>query len=292
MMKKILLALTALVGLVFTLGSEGAFKSSLFDGELFSDKEEIEMVYVQWDTEIASTHVIASVLEEAGYQVKMTSADVPVMWASLASGDVDGMVAAWLPQTHGSYYDEFGDQMEDLGPNLRGAKIGLVVPSYMSVSSIADLSSEASSTITAIEPGTGVVMATERAFDAYPNLEQWQMETASTGAMTTALGQAIDRDEEIVVTGWSPHWKFQSYDLKYLEDPEGVFGGEETINTMVRHGLKEDHPRVYQILDRFEWEMEDMESVMLDIADGTDPGQAADKWIEANRDKVDSWLAE
>ncbi|KAA9300310.1 MULTISPECIES: glycine betaine ABC transporter substrate-binding protein [Aerococcus] len=292
MIKKILLALSALLGLVFSLGSEGAFKSSLFDGDLFSDKEELEIVYVQWDTEIASTHVIASVLEEAGYQVKMTSADVPVMWASLASGDVDGMVAAWLPQTHGSYYDEFGDQMEDLGPNLRGAKIGLVVPSYMPVSSIADLTTEANATITAIEPGTGVVMATERALESYPNLGQWQIETASTGAMTTALGQAIDRNEEIVVTGWSPHWKFQTYDLKYLDDPEGDFGGEETINTMVRHGLKEDHPRAYQILDRFEWEMEDMESVMLDIADGTDPQQAADKWIEANRDKVDSWLAE
>ncbi|MDK6678837.1 glycine betaine ABC transporter substrate-binding protein [Aerococcus sp. UMB8608] len=292
MIKKILLALSALLGLVFSLGSEGAFKSSLFDGDLFSDKEELEIVYVQWDTEIASTHVIASVLEEAGYQVKMTSADVPVMWASLASGDVDGMVAAWLPQTHGSYYDEFGDQMEDLGPNLRGAKIGLVVPSYMPVSSIADLTTEANATITAIEPGTGVVMATERALESYPNLGQWQIETASTGAMTIALGQAIDRNEEIVVTGWSPHWKFQTYDLKYLDDPEGDFGGEETINTMVRHGLKEDHPRAYQILDRFEWEMEDMESVMLDIADGTDPQQAADKWIEANRDKVDSWLAE
>ncbi len=292
MMKKILLALTALVGLVFTLGSEGAYESSLLNGNFFSDKEELELVYVQWDTEIASTHVIANVLEEAGYQVKMTSADVPVMWASLASGDVDGMVAAWLPQTHGSYFEEFGDQMEDLGPNLRGAKIGLVVPAYMPVSSIADLSSEAGSTITGIEPGTGAVMAAERALETYLNLSQWQMETASTGAMTTALGQAIDREEEIVVTGWSPHWKFQSYDLKYLEDPEGVFGGEETINTMVRFGLEEDHPRAYQILDRFEWDLEDMETVMLDIADGTDPKQAAKKWVDANRDKVDAWLAE
>ncbi|MFP3360313.1 glycine betaine ABC transporter substrate-binding protein, partial [Planococcus sp. SIMBA_143] len=89
--------------------------------------------------------------------------------------------------------------------------------------------------------------------------------------MATELGQAIDNGEEIIVTGWTPHWKFQTYDLKYLEDPEGVFGEAETINTLAREGLEEDAPRAYEILDNFYWETGDMEEVMLEIEDGADP---------------------
>ncbi|MDK6292951.1 glycine betaine ABC transporter substrate-binding protein, partial [Aerococcus urinae] len=75
-------------------------------------------------------------------------------------------------------------------------------------------------------------------------------------------------------------------------DPKGVYGGEETINTMVRQGFKEDHPRAYQILDQFNWSLDDMESVMLEISNGKDPQQAAIEWIDANPDKVEEWLAE
>ncbi|OFT93443.1 glycine/betaine ABC transporter substrate-binding protein [Aerococcus sanguinicola] len=291
-MKKIILGIVAVLGLVLSLGSPGAFRSSLFSGGGSSNGESITLSYVEWDTEVASTNVIAEVLRREGYDVTITPLDNAIMWSAVATGEADGMVGAWLPQTHGPQFDQYGDQMEDLGPNLEGAKIGMVVPEYMDVNSIEDLSSEADSVITGIEPGAGVVAATEDAVAQYPNLSDWTVETSSSGAMTTALGQAISNEEEIVVTGWSPHWKFQAYDLKYLEDPKGVYGGEETINTMVRQGFKGDHPRAYQILDQFNWSLDDMESVMLEISNGKDPQQAAIEWIDANPDKVEEWLAE
>ena len=85
----------------------------------------------------------------------------------------------------------------------------------------------------------------------------------------------IDNEEPIIVTGWSPHWKFAKYDLKYLEDPKGVFGEAETINTMVRQGLEDDMPEAYQVLDNFYWAPDDLEEVMLKISDGADPREAA-----------------
>ncbi|AMB99255.1 glycine/betaine ABC transporter substrate-binding protein [Aerococcus urinaehominis] len=292
-MKKILLGLLAILGLVLTLGSEDAFKSSLFQASQGQGNgESVTLSYVEWDTEVASTNVIAEVLRREGYDVTITPLDNAIMWSAVASGEADAMVGAWLPQTHGPQFDQYGDQMEDLGPNLKGAKIGMVVPSYMDVDSIADLSNQAGSVITGIEPGAGVMMATEEALASYPNLANWDLQSSSSGAMTTALGQAIDNEEEIVVTGWSPHWKFQAYDLKYLADPEGVYGGEETINTMVRQGLKEDQPRLYQILDQFNWTLEDMEQVMLAVSDGQSPQEAAAEWVDNHPDKVAEWLAE
>ncbi|MHA7747727.1 MULTISPECIES: glycine betaine ABC transporter substrate-binding protein [Paenibacillus] len=37
----------------------------------------------------------------------------------------------WFPTTHKDYFDKFAGKFEDLGPNLNGTKLGLVVPTYM-----------------------------------------------------------------------------------------------------------------------------------------------------------------
>lgn len=247
------------------------------------------MAYVEWDTEIASTHVVGKVLEDLGYDVSLTPLDNAIMWEAVANGEADAMVAGWLPNTHGAQYEQYKDSLVELGENLSGAKIGLVVPSYMDVDSIEDLTDEANKTITGIEPGAGVMAATEQALEEYENLADWELLPSSSGAMTVALGQAIENEEDVIVTGWSPHWKFSSYDLKYLEDPKGVFGGEETINTFARQGLEEDMPEAYQVLDAFHWTTEDIESVMLEINSGVDPKEAAANWVEENADTVAEW---
>ncbi len=251
---------------------------------------EINLAYVEWDTEVASTHVVGEVLESIGYDVKLTPLDNAIMWEAVSKGEADAMVSAWLPATHGAQFEKYGNKMVDLGANLEGAKIGLVVPTYMKVNSIADLKDEAGATITGIEPGAGIMAATEKALTTYPNLADWDLLPSSSGAMTVALGQAIKNEEPIVVTGWSPHWMFASYDLKYLEDPEGVYGGEEAIHTFAREGLESDAPEAFKVLDAFHWTPEQMEEVMLEINEGTDPEEAAKKWVEANQTTVQQWI--
>lgn len=81
--------------------------------------------------------------------------------------------------------------------------------------------------------------------------------------MTAALGNAIQNNENIVVTSWTPHWMFARWDLKYLDDPKEVYGGAEQIHTITRKGLKEDLPEAYAILSNFNWTPEDMGEVML-----------------------------
>lgn len=279
------------LGLVLTFGSSDAYKSNLFNALTGESKGNITLSYVTWDTEIASTNVMAEVLRQAGYTVEITPLDNAIMWSSVATGEADAMVGAWLPNTHAPQFEQYGDQMEDLGPNLEGAQLALTVPAYMDVDSIEDLSDEANQTITGIEPGAGVVASAEEAVETYDNLSDWTVQTSSSGAMTTELGTSIANEDEIVITGWTPHWMYQSYDLKNLEDPEGVMGEAETINTMVRTGLQEEMPEAYQILDNFYWEMDDMEGVMMQINEGEDPQQAAQAWVEENQDTVDQWLA-
>ncbi|GAA0371772.1 hypothetical protein GCM10008932_23840 [Alkalibacterium iburiense] len=253
--------------------------------------QEVNLAYVLWDSEIASTHVLGEVFEDLGYEVSLTALDNAIMWESVANGETDAMVSAWLPGTHEEQYNQYADSMDHVGTNLEGAAIGMVVPAYMDVDSIEDLSDEADQTVTGIEAGAGVVAASEEAVETYDNLSDWNVQTSSSGAMATALSQAYQNEEEIVVTGWSPHWKFSAYDLKYLEDPQGVYGEAETIDTFAREGLSEDMPEVYQVLENFFWTTEDMEEVMLEIQEGAEPEDAARNWVDANEDVVSEWTA-
>ena len=281
--------LSLIAGLGLSLVAAGCAADDTGKEDTVGKGKEIELAYVEWDTEVASTNVIGAVLEDLGYNVNLVPLDNAVMWEAVSTGEADGMVAAWLPSTHGSQFEKYGDQVVDLGENLEGAKIGLVVPEYMDVNSIADLKDEANKTITGIEPGAGVVGAAEQSLEDYSNLSDWNVETSSSGAMTVALKQAIANQEDIVITGWSPHWMFATYDLKYLEDPENSCGEAETINTMVREGLEDDMPEAYQVLDQFHWSTDEMEEVMLDISNGEDPADAAKAWIEENPERVAVW---
>lgn len=260
-----------------------------------SENKSIKLAYVAWDSEIASTNVVKEVLEtKLGYKVEMLQVDAGPMWAGIADGSADAMVAAWLPSTHASYLEQYASKLEDLGANLNGTKTGLVVPAYMDITSIEDLNkpetaSSLKNQIIGIEPGAGIMMATEKALQDYA-LNDYKLIESSSAAMATELQKAYDKQEPIVVTGWTPHWKFAKMDLKYLEDPKGIYGGDEQIHTLVRKGLKDDMENAYQFLDQFQWEPADMESVMVAIQEGQSPEEAAKAWVNSHSDKVDAWI--
>lgn len=254
----------------------------------------ITLAYVNWDSEIASHHVLQKVLEDEGFEVELLAVDNAPMWQGVADGSADATAAAWLPATHAAQYDEFGDQVVDLGPNLEGAKIGMVVPTYVDIDSIEEVNDNAdkfNGQIIGIEPGAGVMLATEDAIEAY-GMSDMELVSSSSAGMAAELQKAYNNEEWIAVTGWTPHWKFSKFDLKYLEDPKGSYGEAEAIHTIVREGLEEDMPRAYEILDNFYWEPVDMEEVMLKIQEGMDPEDAAAEWVEANPDKVQEWVGE
>lgn len=256
-------------------------------------KGTVHLAYVEWSSAVASTNVVRVVLENAGYDVRMSSLAAAAMWQSVASGDADAFVEGWLPTTHEDYYEQLSDQLDDLGVNLDGTKLGLVVPSYTEVDSIEQLNDFADSLngeIIGIDPGAGLQRLTGDVVTEYDlNL---RLRDGTDAIMTAALGNAIRNNEHIVVTGWTPHWMFARWDLKYLDDPKGIYGGAEQIHTIARKGLKEDMPEVWQILKKFEWTPDDMNEVMLMNEEGdADPYENAKKWVDANAEHVNQWLA-
>ncbi|MCI0508915.1 glycine betaine/proline transport system substrate-binding protein [Chromohalobacter marismortui] len=257
-------------------------------------KGEITLAYVQWASEVASTNVVRAVLEQQGYDVEMSSLSAAAMWQAVAYGDADGMVAAWLPTTHEQYLEKVKDKVVNLGPNLQGTRLGLVAPSYTDISSVANLDDKADmidGEIVGIDPGAGLMGLTEKAIEEYDLGDAINLQSGSGATMTAALDSAIQNKDDIVVTGWTPHWMFARWDLKYLDDPKNVYGDAEHISTIVRKGLEEDMPGAYAILDNFEWTPEQMGEVMLmNQEEDADPYENAKKWVENHPKVVDEWV--
>ena len=271
----------------------------------------VRLSYVDWSETVAATNMVKAVLEEKmGYRCDIVPMTADKMWYSVADGEVDGMVAAWLPSTHGHYYDEVKDRVVDLGPNLKGTRIGLVVPNitvgrqtaasgqrnqpYIKADSIPELKDYADKfnyKIIGIDHEAGIMKKARQAMDVY-GLDQFRLVDGSEVSMTAELSNAVRKQRWVVVTGWIPHWMFARWSLKFLKDPEGVFGGEEQIHTVVRKGLKEDMPEVHAFLDKFFWKPGELEQLMIWIKedDGLYPYDKALRYMRYHPDQIQSWV--
>jgi glycine betaine/proline transport system substrate-binding protein len=264
---------------------------ALAAGGAQAQSKRVRLAYVEWSDAVVATNLLKTTLEQKGYTVTATPLAAAAMWQAVATGEADAMVAAWLPATHASYYGQLKDKVDLIGPNVEGAKIGWAVPKYSSLASIEDLKTkgaEVDGRVIGIDPGAGLMKASDKAIKEYAL--PVKLVDGSDATMTAALKDAIDRKKDIVVTTWTPHWMFGRYELKYLADPKGVFGGEETVNTVARKGLDKDMPEVYAILKKFKLSLDDEQKLMLANEEkGAKPAETAAAWVKANPDKVKAW---
>jgi glycine betaine/proline transport system substrate-binding protein len=278
-----------------------------------TSRETVKIAYTSWSSSIAGAHVMQALLqEELGYRVELILSDADDMWQLVADGTADAMLSAWLPTTHEHYLQTYRDRLEDLGPNLVGARIGLVVPdiasgrqvgaqgkrarSPITIESISDLPHNADvfhRNIVGIDPEAGIMARTREAMASY-GLDDFRLIEGSEQTMTELLAQAIRYKRQVVVTGWTPHWMFARWNLKFLDDPKGVYGTTEQIHTMVRPGLHDDMPAVYAILDRFSWTPEEASLFMIwnENDHGLYPYEKARRWLRNHPDRVRQWLAD
>ncbi|UMZ74368.1 glycine betaine ABC transporter substrate-binding protein [Natranaerofaba carboxydovora] len=260
-------------------------------------QEEIQLPYADWSCTAAKTYVVTAILEEEmGYDVNLTLADLGGIFTDVAAGNQDFYMAAWLPITHMDYYEDNEEGLVDHNIVYENAKIGLVVPEYMDIDSIDELEEykeELEGEITGIEPGAGLMQATESALEEYDSLSEFTLLDSSESGMVAELQSRYDNEEPIVVTGWTPHWKFAEWDLKFLEDPEGTFGEAEMIHAITRTGFEEEHPEVAELLSNFYVDDETLGELMQ-ITDGVDNEDEAIEivleWMDENEDIVEGWL--
>ncbi|WP_175652455.1 glycine betaine ABC transporter substrate-binding protein [Pseudomonas sp. Marseille-P9899] len=256
--------------------------------------KEVSIGYVDgWSDSVATTHVAAEVIKQKlGYDVKLMPVATGIMWQGVATGKLDAMLSAWLPVTHGEYWTKNKDNVVDYGPNFKDAKIGLIVPEYVKAQSVADLKTDDSfkKKIVGIDAGSGVMLKTDQAIKDY-DLTGYKLQASSGAAMTAELGRAYAKQQSIAVTGWVPHWMFAKWKLRFLEDPKGVYGAAETVNSIGSKELATKAPEVAEFLKRFSWQSKDeIGEVMLAIQEGAKADAAAKDWVAKHPERVAEWV--
>ncbi|MGC5700330.1 glycine betaine ABC transporter substrate-binding protein [Pseudomonas sp. NFXW11] len=276
------------------LGAGAALVLAISSTLASADSKTLSIGYVDgWSDSVATTYVAAEVIKQKlGYDVKLQAVATGIMWQGVATGKLDAMLSAWLPVTHGEYWAKNKDKVVDYGPNFKDAKIGLIVPEYVKAKSIEDLKGDASfkNKIVGIDAGSGVMLKTEQAIKDY-GLD-YKLQASSGAAMIAELTRAEEKQESIAVTGWVPHWMFAKWKLRFLDDPKGVYGAAETVNSIGSKGLEKKAPEVAAFLKKFQWASKDeIGAVMLAIQDGAKPDAAAKDWVSKHPERVAEWTA-
>lgn len=249
-------------------------------------------IHSGWDEGIAVSHLFAAMLEDDGYTVTSEEADPGVVYTGITGGDFDLNFDMWLPTTHADYWEQYGDDMEDLGTWYDDAKLTIAVNEDAPIDSLDELADNADlfdNRLVGIEAGAGLTRITQdEAIPTY-GLEDMEYVVSSTPAMLAELKGATDAGENIAVTLWRPHWAYDAYPIKDLEDPEGAMGDAEEIHTVGRTDFAADYPTLSKIIENFtltDEQLFSLENQVFNEDGGSDPAESVRTWLDANPDFV------
>ena len=261
---------------------------------------QMDMVTVNWIEGMALTYAQEALLEDSlNMEVDVREAPKGAAFKSVASGDRDYFNEAWLPTTHKKIWDEIKDNAQKLGYTYKGTSAGLAVPAYVDITSVTELPKirEAlDGKINGIGAGATVNEQTRQILKNN-NIEGFEVVASSGPATWQAMETAIKNKEPIVVTGWYPHWKWGSYDLKYLEGAQTgqtpVFGEAEDVFKIVGNDFIDKFPKkVVCLLKHMEVNDEQIESLMGAFRNRGDMSkhEAASQWLANHPEWVSQWM--
>ena len=255
-----------------------------------NEKEQVRILYGNYLSDVSYSHLSKIALENQGYEVILTNLQIGLIYGELSKDNPNGdiFMDAWLPNTHRPYWEDYGEDLVKLGESFSEGTTGLVVPSYVPINSIEELNAHKdkfNSKIIGIGSGAGIHANTYKAIEEY-NLELPQI-TSSGPAMVAALERSTKKGDWIVATGWKPHLKWLEFDLKYLDDPKGVFP-KDVCAIISRRGFEEEMPKAAQFFKNFNLTEKQLYELMKLVNDkGGEDG--ASIWYEANKEMVDGW---
>ena len=189
----------------------------------------------------ASAREVEAILVEEGQTVERSSAPHEEMFARLGRGEVDILVSAWLPASHGAYLAPFEADVRKLGI-LYEPYCFWGVPHYVpdAISSVADLLGPMAlrrmeRLIQGINPGAGISRFSKAIVAAY-ELEGagYHFETGTEADCFGRYERAVAERRWVVVPLWHPQWLNHRYRIRELEEPRGLLGGRDEATLVVR----------------------------------------------------------
>lgn len=256
-----------------------------------------------WPGITVKTEIAEQLLAPLGYATRRHDIGLQVIYQGLESGDIDVFLGGWMPAQREMYapLEESGN-IVNVANNVDGAQMTLAVPEYLydqGIQSFADLDTHRDRFDGRIHGFGAGSAASEILNDAIDDdawgLGDWRLVDTSTVGMLSAARDAISREAPIVWVGWTPHWMNLELPMRYLDDPQDLFGennGESEVLTLMRGDYAASHPNLATFLSQFTFSAEEQSWMIREYGqEERDLEAVAEQWIRDNTERVQAMLA-
>lgn len=279
-------------------GAMGALMLAPF-GLAQAEDDTVRFGTPQWPGATVKSEVARQLLDTLGYHATLRKASSSIILEAMASGDLDVNMALWRPSQSGMLDPRLeAGELVEVVKNIDGARFQLAVPEYVwdaGVHSMADLAGHAERfdrTFYGIEPGNvGNELMHKAIGDGTYGLDDWQVAASSVTGMMSQVASDIRNGQWIAFLGWEPHWMNVDFDIRYLEDPENLWGDASSVSTVVASDFAERHPNVIAFLDNMVVPIAVQDQWVYAYSREDQPLEAvAATWIQSHPERVNAWL--
>lgn len=282
------------------------------------DCGDINMAVNPWVGYEASAYVVGAVAESVGCTVTYKELKEDVSWQGFGTGEVDVIIEDWgHPDLEKKFFEGEGDgSATDFGPNGNVGIIGWFVPPWLAeehpdILDWNNLNKYAKDFATSESGGKGQFLGADPSYVQFDEaivsnlgLDFKVVFSGSEAATITAFQKAEENKEFLIGYFYEPQWLFADVALERValppyedgcqDDPAKVDCDypETTLKKVVSTAWAEEGGAGVDLVQNFEWTNDDQNVVAKYISeDGMSPEDAAAKWVEDNKDKVDAWLS-
>ncbi len=246
--------------------------------------------------------VVQAVLERLGHTVEVSTGSHAQIFPRLGAGEVDLLVAAWLPHGHAVYWEQYGDRAEAIAVLYEGARFDWMVPTYVpetAVASVEDLPrpevvARMEHRIQGTGRDSGNMMLSAEVLKAYGlDAAGYALVPGTLAEFHGAYDRALAQGKWFIMPLWTPHYINRVGSLRPIAEPKGLLGPASN-GTLVasRAWVAQAPPRTLAVLGRMRISREAVaEMDYLVNVEGKAPREAARIWMDANSALVEGWFA-
>lgn len=281
-----------------------AVAATLISQTAMADGATLNFGVPAWPGITVKTEIAEQLLNPLGYETRTQEIGLQVIYQGMESGDIDVFLGAWLPAQREMFnsHKESG-VLIDVANNVDGAQMTLAVPEYLyesGIQSFADLDENRdlfNGRILGFGAGSA---ASEILHDAIDNdiwgLGDWSLADTSEVGMLSAARDAISREQAVVWVGWTPHWMNLELPMRYLDDPENLFGennGESDVLTLLRADYANTQPNIVAFFEQFTFTAEEQSWMIQAFGqEDRDLAEVAQTWISDHPERVEAMLSD
>lgn len=266
-----------------------------------------------WVGYTATANVITEVAKkELGCTINQVPlAEADVTYDAMEAGSVDVVVEDW----GGGRWQKWVDRgaIKEVGPNGQEGLIGMYVPKWMAdeypditdsanLNKYADLfkTSESGGKGAWLEGPPGYTTIGEKMIEAN-KLNFKAINTGSEAALIEAFTDGQKNKKAVLGYWYTPQYFNAQVELARINFPANDWADAAKASGLTDYPatpliklattkLVDSGSPFATLLQNFSWSNEDQNAIAADIEGGTDAAAAAQKWIDANPDKVKAWL--